>query len=61
MPVECTIISGQETMSAAHCMPNPWVSLRFDQLYNPGQQGGEQKRTIGKKGWRWRRKKYHDM
>jgi hypothetical protein len=27
-------------------MPNPWVSLRRDQLI---QQGGERERTIGKR------------
>jgi hypothetical protein len=35
-PMERTIIPGLEAikqwMQAAHCMPNPWVSLRCDQL-----------------------------
>jgi hypothetical protein len=30
-PVERTVIPGR-WMQAAHCMPNPWVSLRRDQL-----------------------------
>jgi hypothetical protein len=35
-PMEHTIIPGREAiyiqMEAAHCIPNPWVPLRHDQL-----------------------------